>query len=102
MADEKIIKATPQEIDEGKKAMYKEMDTNPDTPYTQETAREAKERIKSAGRSALDEQRRETRGQAPELTKRRMKVYKGGGSVSSASKRADGIATKGKTRGRIV
>ena len=28
--------------------------------------------------------------------------YKKGGSVSSASKRADGIAVKGKTRGRIV
>jgi hypothetical protein len=27
---------------------------------------------------------------------------KKGGSVSSASKRADGIATKGKTRGRMV
>jgi hypothetical protein len=31
---------------------------------------------------------------APRLTK--------GGKVSSASKRADGIATKGKTRGRMV
>jgi hypothetical protein len=29
------------------------------------------------------------------------KDYKEGGSVSSASKRADGIAVKGKTRGRI-
>jgi hypothetical protein len=28
--------------------------------------------------------------------------YKKGGSVSSASKRADGIAVKGKTKGRIV
>ena len=28
--------------------------------------------------------------------------YKAGGSVSSASKRADGIATKGKTKGKIV
>ena len=28
--------------------------------------------------------------------------YKKGGSVSSASKRADGIAVKGKTRGKIV
>ena len=28
--------------------------------------------------------------------------YKRGGSVSSASKRADGIATKGKTRGKFV
>jgi len=27
--------------------------------------------------------------------------YKKGGSVSSASKRADGIATKGKTRGKM-
>lgn len=30
------------------------------------------------------------------------KEYKAGGKVSSASKRADGCATKGKTRGRIV
>jgi hypothetical protein len=29
------------------------------------------------------------------------KPYKKGGSVSSASSRADGIATKGKTRGKI-
>ena len=28
--------------------------------------------------------------------------YKGGGSVSSASKRADGIAQRGKTKGRMV
>lgn len=28
--------------------------------------------------------------------------FRAGGSVSSASKRADGIATKGKTKGRIV
>jgi len=30
------------------------------------------------------------------------KAYKKGGSVSSASKRADGCATKGKTKGRII
>ena len=30
------------------------------------------------------------------------KNMKAGGKVSSASKRADGIATKGKTRGRII
>lgn len=28
--------------------------------------------------------------------------YKKGGSVGSASRRADGIATKGKTKGRII
>ena len=31
-----------------------------------------------------------------------VKKMKSGGSVSSASKRADGIATKGKTRGKMV
>jgi len=31
-----------------------------------------------------------------------LKPYKKGGSVSSASKRADGCATKGKTKGRFV
>ena len=31
-----------------------------------------------------------------------VKGYARGGSVSSASSRADGIATKGKTRGRFV
>jgi hypothetical protein len=30
-----------------------------------------------------------------------VKGYASGGTVSSASKRADGIATKGKTRGKI-
>ena len=29
-------------------------------------------------------------------------VYKKGGKVSSASKRADGIASRGKTRGKMV
>lgn len=32
----------------------------------------------------------------------KVKKYAGGGSVSSASKRADGCATKGKTKGRFV
>ena len=31
-----------------------------------------------------------------------IEVYKKGGKVSSASKRADGIAQRGKTRGKIV
>ena len=31
-----------------------------------------------------------------------VRPYKKGGSVSSASKRADGCATKGKTKGRII
>ena len=52
------------------------------------------EKVKSARDEADDEVKRETRGKVPGLKK--------GGSVSSASKRADGIATKGKTKGRMV
>ena len=37
-----------------------------------------------------------------ERLKKEAKGMKKGGSVSSASKRADGIAVKGKTRGRII
>ena len=33
---------------------------------------------------------------------KRQPMFKRGGSVSSASKRADGIAVKGKTKGRFV
>ena len=49
-------------------------------------------KIDSAGREARDEIRRETKGKAP-------KAYAKGGSASS---RADGIAQRGKTRGKIV
>ena len=38
----------------------------------------------------------------PEDVRNNMGYAKKGGSVSSASKRADGIAVKGKTRGKIV
>ena len=41
-------------------------------------------------------------GGVPKLNRDITKNYKAGGKVSSASKRADGCATKGKTRGRIV
>jgi hypothetical protein len=49
-----------------------------------------------AGDEAYDEVRRETRGAVPK------NPFKSGGAVSSASKRADGCAVKGKTRGRMV
>jgi hypothetical protein len=38
----------------------------------------------------------------PKAPKKPEKKYASGGSVSSASKRADGCATKGKTRGRMI
>ena len=48
--------------------------------------------------------RESNRGIKPENRKKGGKIssYKTGGSVSSASKRADGCATKGKTKGRMV
>ena len=47
-------------------------------------------KAKKTGREAAAEERREARG------------LKSGGSVSSASSRADGCAVKGKTKGRFV
>jgi len=41
-------------------------------------------------------------GGMPKINRDITKNYKKGGSVSSASKRADGCATKGKTKGRMV
>ena len=38
----------------------------------------------------------------PKLNRDLMRNYKAGGKVSSASKRADGCAIKGKTRGKMV
>ena len=58
--------------------------------------RDAVTEMIQAGDEAYDEVRRETRGAASK------NPFKKGGSVSSASKRADGCATKGKTRGKMV
>ncbi len=41
-------------------------------------------------------------GAMPKSNRDITKNYKAGGKVSSASKRADGCAMRGKTRGRIV
>lgn len=41
-------------------------------------------------------------GGMPKLNRDITKAYKKGGNVSTASKRADGCAIKGKTRGRMV
>jgi hypothetical protein len=57
-----------------------------------EAPKDMKERLDKVGRESDAEYRRETRGMG----------MKKGGMVSSASKRADGIAKKGKTRGRMV
>lgn len=68
----------------------------------EKTARlESIDEMLGAGREALNEQRRETRFKVPELEERATTAYKKGGAVKSASSRADGIAQRGKTKGRI-
>ena len=72
--------------------------------YTTELAKPEKsfkEKSKSAGFSSA-----ETKGGAALMTRKDRKndkpMFKAGGSVSSASKRGDGCAIKGKTRGKMV
>jgi hypothetical protein len=52
---------------------------------------------KSDGRAVIQKQNED----ANEMQREARRGMKKGGSVSSASKRADGIATKGKTRGKM-
>lgn len=58
------------------------------------------------GREAVDENVRQLRSEGENSRKNaaraRSKKYAKGGSVSSASKRADGCAIKGKTKGKFV
>ena len=72
-------------------AIEKEKDRNKTIPMTKEDAKV----INSKGfKRASDAMTDMKKGGAVK--------YKKGGSVSSASKRADGCATKGKTKGRII
>jgi hypothetical protein len=57
-----------------------------------EAPKDMKERLDKVGRESDDEYRRETKG----------KGMKKGGKVSSASKRADGCAKRGKTKCKMV
>jgi len=72
--------------------------------YTTETADDKAKAKKAKAESNFASA--ETKGGAKLMTRKdRMgdkPMFKAGGSVSSASKRADGCATKGKTRGRMV
>jgi hypothetical protein len=51
---------------------------------------------------AKDEEMRQKMKTAPTTKSEMGKAFAKGGSVSSASKRADGCAQRGKTRGKIV
>ena len=59
---------------------------------TREAPKDMKEQLDKAGRESDSEYRRETKDMG----------MKAGGKVSSCSKRADGIAKKGRTKCKIV
>ena len=71
-----------------------------DREDAEDGARSARKKARMA--EAKDKETRKKESEAP-TTRTEMGKYKKGGSVkSSASKRADGCATKGKTRGKMV
>lgn len=69
----------------------------PKTPEAQEKAPS-----KESQQAAKDEAMRLREESAPTTKSEMGKLFKKGGKVASASKRADGIAQRGKTRGRVV
>ena len=80
---------------------------------TQTLGERVKDTIDSAGKSVVRTPQQRMADAAREVEERRkkeagmrrggaVKKYASGGSVSSASKRADGIAQRGKTRGRVL
>jgi hypothetical protein len=76
------------------------------TPENIANIKSASEKVKGAGSSVADYfGSLETTGKRLERERKEKAAkgsYSSGGSVSSASKRADGIATKGKTRGKYI
>jgi hypothetical protein len=83
--------ATPQELlDEQKQ---KDLDVKVDKAYKDVKVRDTKENLDAV--EAL-------KSIPKKIVNTVKKVFKSGGKVSSASKRADGCATKGKTKGRII
>lgn len=73
---------------------YNAASTTPPSPV-------ASSPVKPKRSAAIEESIQEAQD---EQARRKIKAmgYKKGGSVSSASKRADGIAQKGKTKGRMI
>ena len=59
------------------------------------------EDAKKGGTKLSDEDKAELKREVTRASKGEDKPYKKGGTVSSASKRADGIAQKGKTKGKM-
>jgi hypothetical protein len=76
---------------------------NPAPTAESKKERETRERRERDTRDAdMDRKMREAAERFKRSKESDTPGYKKGGSVSSASKRADGCATKGKTRGKFV
>ena len=88
--------ASPME----KQAYLDEIARRAGTERFPEEIKQTYARARDKAREAREEQRRETRGKVSELSG--VPEYKKGGKVGSASKRADGIAQRGKTKGRMI
>jgi hypothetical protein len=69
-------------------------------PVSKEQYEEASKKM-DAPQSKVEEDMDDFAKRAKERAAKKIKMKKGG-MVSSASKRADGVAVKGKTRGRMV
>jgi hypothetical protein len=78
------------------------MGSVPTSEQAAENRQAAMGKLKSLGSSVSDYfSKFETPAERRSREAKETKPYKKGGSVSSASKRADGIAQKGKTRGKM-
>jgi hypothetical protein len=85
MADKKLMEASTRAYDRADKTPSS---INESRPIADRVSRRLKQILSPAEEPNVDAMGNQT-------------GMKKGGSVSSASKRADGIATKGKTRGKI-
>jgi hypothetical protein len=77
-------------------------DTNPFGYGARKLTDKIGDKIRSAGKYFDSNRMTSLDDEAQMKARQDIKGYQSGGKVSSASKRADGIAVKGKTKGRMV
>lgn len=78
-------------------------DTNPVGYKMRKFEDKIGDKLRSVGKNVFGTNQMTSMDDEAQMQARKdVKGYKAGGKVSSASKRADGCATKGKTRGRMV
>lgn len=83
-------------VQERKKYVYGEINGVPVTEEQMRVVEETQKKNVTPAESELDSMMEEFKRKKPKIK------LKSGGKVSSASKRADGCAQRGKTKGRMV